>query len=78
MTAMSMVRHLWRHWSGEILFLAGLAIVALALAACEAGNAMPHGVGLDAIVTGPALPPMGAMDLCNRHPEELRCQPTDD
>lgn len=78
MTTQPMLRRLWRHWSGEILFLACLALVVLALAACEAGDAMPHVTGTGPVVTGDVLPPMGAIDLCNRHPEELRCLPTDD
>lgn len=57
---------------------AGLAITLLALAACQAGDAMPTGRGIDPVVIGPALAPAGAWGLCIRNPEDLRCQPTAD
>lgn len=69
---------------GAELLLARLSFIALglllaaSLIACQAGDAMPAGRGVDPVVTGPAPTPIGAWGLCIRNPEELRCQPTAD
>lgn len=58
--------------------LVAAVALGLLLTACEAGNAMPKAGGAQPAVTGTIFAPGGARDLCERHPEELRCLPTAD
>lgn len=76
------LRRLARRWPEAplVAVAAGLMLAGWLLVGCTitAGDAMPRSTGVDPVVTGRTLAPIGAIDYCRRHPEELRCRPTVD
>ncbi len=51
-------------------------VLAIIFVGCAAAPAPTPGNPSEPVVTGTRYTPMGAFGFCDRHPEDIRCQPT--